>query len=55
MLVEQTYFASAINVTIHIFHYITTSAIKHVTKHSTILKVWAELYDDNIALKSIFN
>jgi hypothetical protein len=49
----QLYFASAIHATIHIFHYIMAAAIQHVTNHSTSLNVWAELYDDNIALKYI--
>jgi len=52
-LYNQLYFATAIHATIHIFHYIMTSAIQHVTKHSTPFNVWAELYDDNIALKYI--
>jgi hypothetical protein len=45
------YYASAIHSTIHVLHYLMTTAIKSSTAHNTALLAWAEPYDDNIPVK----
>lgn len=50
---NQVYFASAIHATIHVLHYILTTAIEDCTKHDTSLSTWAMPYDENIAVKYV--
>ena len=47
------YYAQAIQALIHVLHYFMTLAINASTDHNGSLNAWAELYDDNIALKYI--
>ena len=45
------YYASCIHATIHVFHYIMTTAIQESTKFNKSLHTWAMPYDENVAVK----
>jgi hypothetical protein len=47
------YYASAYHATIHVLHYLMTTAIKSSTDHDNALSAWAKPYDDNVPIKFV--
>ena len=47
------YYAQSVHALIHVLHYFMTLGMSMSTDHDEALNAWAELYDDNIALKYI--
>uniref|UniRef100_A0A7S3JRI4 Lipoxygenase domain-containing protein n=1 Tax=Aureoumbra lagunensis TaxID=44058 RepID=A0A7S3JRI4_9STRA len=50
-LYNLVFFASAVHATMHVLHFLLTSALDVATYNFTTLNIWAETYDDNIANK----